>query len=158
MTGRYRARVAVGLVVAASGLSACSGSGGKPAAVHTVNPSPQQTVTTAPPTSLSQQVPTVFNCGGGAYEPKTLLVVCGVATTTATGISWTSWTGSGATGSGTVNLSGSSGHGSGPATLKLSKVVQTGNGPQFSLLDVTWTGSSPDGHPSDQFKLAVAPS
>lgn len=149
--------VTAAVLVAAAVLAGCSGSSSHRGGVSVVNPSPSQTVTTASPTSLAQQVPTVFDCGGGAYEPATLLVVCGVATTTATGVKWSSWTASGAAGSGTVNLSGSAGHGSGPADLKLGKVVPTGNGPQFSQLDVTWTGPSPDGHPTDRFSLAVAP-
>lgn len=154
------------VLIAAAVLAACGGSGtssgsgvagGSATAVSTVSPSASQTVVTAPPTSLEQPVPTVFDCGGGAYEPKTLIVECGINTTTITGIAWTSWTGTGASGTGTVNLSGSAGHGSGPADLALSAVVQTGNGQQFSRLQVTWTGKSPDGHPSDTFELAVAP-
>ena len=158
MSGRRWAVPVAGVAVAAAALSACGGSSGSRTSVSSISPSPDQTVTTtAPPSSLPTAVPTVFDCGGGAYEPATLLVVCGVATTTATGVKWTSWDSNGASGTGTVNLSGSDGHGSGPATLTLSKVVQTGNGPQFSQLDVTWSGTSPDGHPSDTFKLAVAP-
>lgn len=157
MTGTGRAVGASALVAAAAVLGGCGGSGGSRTAVSTVSPSVSQTVVTAPPTSLSQLVPTVFDCGGGAYEPKTLIVVCGVATTTVTGISWTSWTAGGASGSGTVNLAGSAGHGSGAADLALAEVVQTGNGPQFSQLKVTWTATPPDGHPTDTFKLDVAP-
>lgn len=156
MTGWRSAVAAAGLGAALAGLSAC-GSSGRATAVHDITPSSIPTVVTAPPTSLSGPVPTVFDCGGGAYEPKTLLVVCGVDTTTVTDVKWTSWNASGATGSGTVNLHGSRQHGSAPAALTLSDVVQTGNGRQFSLLTVTWTGRSPDGHPTDQFKLAVAP-
>lgn len=154
MTGRGWVTTAAGVGVALAGLSGC---GGTSTAVHNITPSTARSVVTAPPTSLSGPVPTVFDCGGGAYEPKTLLVVCGVATTTVTDVTWTSWTASGATGSGMVNLRGSGHPASAPATLALSDVVQTGNGPQFSVLRVTWTATSPDGHPSDQFKLAVAP-
>ncbi len=157
MTRPQRRIAAVGLVAAAVALAGCGGSGGGHTAVSTVNPSVSQTVVTAPPTSLAEAVPTVFDCGGGAYEPKTLIVVCGINTTTVTGITWGSWTPTGASGTGTVNLSGSSGHGSAPADLALADVVATGNGRQFSQLQVTWTGKSPTGHPSDTFKLAVAP-
>lgn len=157
MTARSWALTAAGLGAALAGLSAC-GSSGNSSAVHSITPaSSTPTVVTAPPTSLAGSVPTVFDCGGGAYEPKTLLVVCGVNTTTVTNVTWTSWSAAGATGSGTVNLHGSGQQGSAPATLALSNVVQTGNGPQFSVLQVTWTATSPDGHPTDQFKLAVAP-
>lgn len=147
---------AAALFAGLASLTGCGGSG-HATSVRNVNPSPARTVTTTSATSVPGPVPTVFDCGGGAYEPKTLLVVCGVATTNATNVTWTSWTSTGATGSGTVNLAESGHHGSAPATLELSKVVQTGNGPQFSVLDVTWTGPSPSGHPSDQFQLAVAP-
>lgn len=156
MTGRSRWAAAAGAIAVAAGLAGCGGSGGG-AAVRSVNPQTAQTVTTTPPASEPTAVPTVFNCGGGAYEPKTLLVVCGIASTHVTDVAWTSWTGSGATGTGTVHLSASGNHASAPASLELSKVVQTGNGPQFSELTVTWTGTSPDGHPTDQFHLAVAP-
>ncbi len=157
MTGTRGAVAAGALVTAAAVLAGCGGSAGSHTAVSTVSPSASRTVVTAPPTSLTQLVPTVFDCGGGAYEPKTLIVVCGVATTTVTDVNWTSWTGTAASGTGTVHLGGSAGHGSGPAELALSKVVQSGSGPQFSQLQVTWTGASPDGRPSDTFKLAVAP-
>ena len=160
MTARRWALTAAGLGVALAGLSACGSSGtGGSTAVHSITPaSSTPTVVTAPPTSLAGPVPTVFDCGGGAYEPKTLLVVCGVNTTTVTNVTWTSWSTAGAAGSGTVNLHGGPGQqGSGPATLALSGVVQTGNGPQFSVLQVTWTAASPDGHPTDRFELAVAP-
>lgn len=149
--------LALGLAAVAAVAAGCGGSGS--GGVHTASPSPNRTVVTAPPSSLPGQVPTVFDCGGGAYEPATLLVQCGLATTTTsvTGIHWTSWTANGAEGSGTVNLAGAQGHGSGGARLQLGTVVQSGNGPQFSRLTVTWTGASPDGRPTDEFQLAVAP-
>ncbi len=153
--GRSVALTAAGLGVAVAALSGCGGSSST--SVRSISPSTTKTIVTAPPSSLAAPVPTVFDCGGGAYEPKTLLVVCGVATTTVIDVRWTSWNASGAAGSGTVNLNSSGLHGSAPADLALSDVVQTGNGPQFSVLQVTWTGTSPDGHSSDRFKLAVAP-
>ena len=156
MTGRTRLAATTGVIAALAGLTGCGGSG-HGTAVRSINPSSAQTVTTTPATSEPQAVPTVFDCGGGAYEPKTLLVVCGVASTNVTNVTWTSWTATGAAGSGTVNLAGSGHHASAPAALSLSTVVQTGNGPQFSQLRVTWSGTSPDGHPVDQFHLAVAP-
>jgi hypothetical protein len=105
-------------------------------------------------TTVPGQLPTVFDCGGGAYEPATLLVVCGNATTTATSVTWISWTASAATGSGQVNLPGKA---PARAHLALSQVVATGNGPQFSRLEADWTGTSPDGRAVDYFTLATAP-
>jgi hypothetical protein len=106
-----------------------------------------------PPTSHSSVArPTVFNCGGGAFEPARLIVVCGVASTMATSVKWTAWGSTVATGSGLLHLQSSSV----PAKLVLSEPVDTPQGPQFSKLTVTYTGASPDGHASDQFRLAVA--
>ena len=110
--------------------------------------------TGAVPTTVAGQLPTVFDCGGGAYKPATLLVVCGVATTTVTNVQWSSWTASEARGQGTVNLPG---HQPAPASLLLGSVVLSGNGPEFSRLTATWTGTSPDGHPDQVFQLATAP-
>ena len=43
---------------------------------------------------------------------------------------------------------------SGQADLSLSKLADTAdNGPQFTLLTVTWIGRSPDGHPTDTYQL-----
>jgi hypothetical protein len=103
---------------------------------------------------VAGQLPVVFDCGGGAYKPATLLVVCGVGSTTATGVSWSAWTTSEAAGHGTVNLPGKA---PAPADLTLTAVVQTTQGPQFSRLDATWTGPSPDGRKYDAFGLATAP-
>ena len=145
-------------------LSACGSSSSKAATspATALNPS-SATVVTVPPTTVSGGgvVPTVFNCGGGAFEPTTLLVTCGdVATsdvTTVMGAKWASWTGAGATGAGTVSARVDGRKVQGPASVTLSSVVTTENGPQFSSLLVTWTGSSPDGHPTDRFAVATAP-
>jgi hypothetical protein len=142
--------------LALSGLAGCRGSaGGGGAAVHSVTPA-QGTVVTAPPATVTGQVPTVFDCGGGAYEPATLLVVCGsgVNATMVTAAHWSAWSAAGATGTGTVHLAARSA----TATITLDAVVPTDNGPQFSILHVTWSaGSSPDGRTADTFRLATAP-
>jgi hypothetical protein len=119
--------------------------------------------TAAPPTSapatttattVAHQVPTVPNCGGGAYKPATLLIVCGDDTTMATGVSWQSWDATGAAGTGTVRLNAGGTAKTAAARLALSDVVQGGVGPQFSVLTVTWSATSPDGHPTDVFRLS----
>jgi len=117
-------------------------------------PSPATTRPTGPLT------PTVPDCGGGAYEPKTLLIVCGTVTggtgpgtTMATNVSWASWSQSGASGAGIVNLRVGGQSVTTPARLDLSTVVTGAMGPQFSLLTVTWTGRSPDGRLVDVYHL-----
>ena len=152
-------------LVAAAVLAGCSSGGGAKATITPVtgaNPS-SVTVVTDPPTSVADggAVPTVFNCGGGAFEPATLLVTCGdVATsdvTTVMGAKWTAWTPTGATGTGTVSARVDGKKVQGPASVTLAKAVTTENGPQFSALTVTWTGTSPDGHPTDTFAVTTAP-
>jgi hypothetical protein len=44
---------------------------------------------------------------------------------------------------------------SAPATLTLGDVVDGSVGPQFTLLTVTWTGTSPDGKRQDVYRLQV---
>ena len=107
-------------------------------------------------------VPTVFDCGGGAYEPTTLLVTCANAakdaTTLVTGVTWTSWSATRASGRGTVHLIVGGKTVTADASLKLSGVEQTSNGLQFATIEFTWIGTSPDGNPTEQLPLAVAPS
>ncbi len=128
----------------------------------------QGTVTIETPTSAaggpgtsSETVPTVFNCGGGAFEPKTLLVTCANAAkdaaTIVTGVSWTSWSSTTAAGMGTVHLYVAGKSVSAAASLTLSDVTQTSNGLQFSKLSLAWSGPSPDGQPTLALPLAVAP-
>ncbi|MDE3203027.1 MAG: hypothetical protein KGQ66_02260 [Acidobacteriota bacterium] len=148
-----KATVLAGAVVASAALlAACSSSshiGVSAPAAQTSTSLSSSTTAGAPPLT-----PTVYDCGGGAYEPVRLLITCGVATSMATGVSWQSWTSTGAQGQGQVDLTG---HGPTPATLELGQVVTTSSGPQFSQLTITWTGSSPDGHPVDTVKLATSP-
>jgi hypothetical protein len=137
-------------IALAFGCAACSSSTRNVSAPSTAGPA-----TSAPPTTTPGGTPTVFDCGGGAYEPATLVVVCGTGTTIVTGVAWSSWTASEAAGTGTVHLGSSSAPGR-PAKLTLSDAVATPQGPQFSVLTATWTGPSPDGKPSETFRLAVA--
>jgi hypothetical protein len=102
-------------------------------------------------------VPTVPDCGGGAYKPATLLIVCGNNTTMATNVTWSAWTASGASGSGTVHLVNGATSATAPGRLALSQAATGPLGPQFTLLTVTWIGPSPDGKASDTFRLAEVP-
>jgi hypothetical protein len=44
---------------------------------------------------------------------------------------------------------------SSPATLELGTVVKGPVGPQFTVLTVTWQGSSPDGKAQDTYHLQL---
>jgi hypothetical protein len=116
---------------------------------------PEPATTSAAPTTAVGQVPTVPNCGGGAYKPQTLLIVCGSGTTTATGVSWRSWGSASASGSGTVHLQVKGQAVAAPAALLLTGVVDGPVGPQFTRLTVTWTGTPPDGNARDTYHLQV---
>ena len=124
-------------------------SAGAPSTVRSVPAAP------VPPTTAVDQLPTVPNCGGGAYKPETLLIVCGTGTTMATGVSWRSWAPTAASGSGTVHLQVNGQSVSAPAALLLSDVVKGPVGPQYTLLTVTWTGTRPDGNARDTYHLQV---
>jgi hypothetical protein len=119
-----------------------------PSKVGAQHPSP--TVTTIAP-----HLPTVPNCGGGAFEPTRLLIVCGSATTMATGVTWRAWGSSQASGSGTVEMPVNGQPTSAPATLTLGDVVDGAVGPQFTVLTVTWTAAAPDGRRQDVYRLQV---
>ena len=159
MTRRLANTGLTALAVAAvlAGATGCSSSS-KPAAVASGGASTSVRPTTAPqpstPTTL-RRLPTVPNCGGGAYQPKTLLIVCGSGSTgtMATGVSWRSWGTSTASGSGTVQMTINGHPVSAPATLLLSEVVDGAVGPQFSRLTVTWSGMPPDGKQQDVYSL-----
>ena len=107
-----------------------------------------------PTTTSTPLEATVPDCGAGAYRPSTLLIVCSTGGTMATGIQWTAWGTTAASGTGTVHLAVGGSEQTGSARLELSDVSERGNnGPQFSRLTVTWIGPSPDGHPTDSFPL-----
>jgi hypothetical protein len=114
--------------------------------------------TTSPPATVAGQLPTVPDCGAGAYKPLTLLIKCGIATEMATGVHWTSWGSRGADGQGTVHLTVNGHPVTAPARLALSEVATGSEGPQFSVLEVEWIGPSPTGSPSQRVMLVVDPS
>jgi hypothetical protein len=119
----------------------------------TTNPAPP--ASPAAPTTTAPTLPTVPNCGGGAYEPKTLLIACGSGATMATDVAWRSWQPAAASGTGTVHLQVNGHPVAAAAALMLSRVVNGPVGPQFTVLTVTWTGAAPDGNPSDTYHLQV---
>jgi hypothetical protein len=152
--------------VALLGAAAGCGSGRSPSQVATggtstttAAPATTRPATTRPATSttVARQVvlPTAPNCGGGAFKPATLLIVCGSGTTVATGVTWRSWDVSGATGSGTVHLVVNGDQTASPATLRLDQAVDGPVGEQFSRLTVRWTTTSPDGKAEDVYQLQI---
>jgi hypothetical protein len=148
----------VALAVALLAIAGC-GSSHHPAAVitgtTTTTPRTPGVTTAVTPTTVAHQVATVPNCGGGAYKPATLLIVCGTGTTMATGVTWRSWGPATATGTGTVHLQVHGQAIASAANLALDRVVVGAVGPQFTRLTVTWTGGSPDGRPQDVYPLQV---
>ena len=112
---------------------------------------PITATTVVPPGHL----PTVPDCGAGAYKPATLVMVCGVGTTLATGLTWSTWTTTSASGQGTVHLNVSGRPATGTANLRLDHVADRGAGPQYTVLTVTWIGASPDGRPADVYHLGT---
>lgn len=142
------------VALAVTGCSSSARTGGSTAATSASTSVPPSTAVATSATTVAGQQTTVYDCGGGAYEPATLLVVCGVNSTVVTDVHWTSWTATSATGTGNVHLPGKS---PSPASLALSDVVSSGSGPQFAQLKATWSGTSPDGHPYDVYPLGTAP-
>jgi len=157
------------MLAAGAALTACSSTSHQTTTATSIATTTAPPTTTAPSTTLptppsSAQVsaappgiPTVPDCGGGAYKPATLLIVCGNNTTMATGVTWGAWTASTAAGSGTVHLVKGATSATAPGRLSLSDVVTGPIGPQFTLLTVTWIGPSPDGKSTDTFRLAEVP-
>jgi hypothetical protein len=158
MTPR-RALIAMALAALVAGGAACgSGSGHADVATGATPATEAPAATTtraAPTTTAATRLPTVPNCGGGAYEPRTLLIVCGSGATMATDVAWRSWQPAAASGTGTIHLQVNGRTVAAPAALMLSEVVNGPVGPQFTLLTVTWTGAAPDGKPSDAYHLQV---
>ncbi len=154
-----RPLMAIALAALVSGGAACGSAAGHAGVATGATPTteaPAATTTLAAPTTTpATRLPTVPNCGGGAYEPRTLLIVCGSGATMATDVTWRSWQPAAATGTGTVHLQVNGRTVAAPAALALSQVVNGPVGPQFTLLTVTWTGTAPDGNPSDTYHLQV---
>jgi hypothetical protein len=112
--------------VAALGLSASAGAGGKPLLIA--------------------------NCAKPKFEPKDVIIACGDASLGATGITWSSWTQKSAIGNGTGQVNDCTPdcvHGMtkmAPMQLTLSKPKKCSNGRRlFTKLRYTWTSGAPVG-------------
>jgi hypothetical protein len=108
-----------------------------------------------PATTVAGQLPTAPDCGGGAYQPATLLIVCasGAAAVSASGVTWRSWGPAAAVGSGTVHLVVHGRPIAQAATFIVTAVRAGPVGPQFTQLVITWTGPSPTGSPRASYQL-----
>lgn len=152
MTAFARAALMVAIGVAtATGCGSADQLRTASTAAATTTTSTASTTTSVPQAELAVTVP---DCGSGAYRPPTLLIVCGSGGIIATDLRWTTWNDTAATASGVVHLKIGGVQHDAPAALRLSDVSRSADrGPQFSLLTVTWSGASPDGHPSDTYRL-----
>jgi hypothetical protein len=158
-----QAVAAVGVVTLAAVLTACGSTRHVTTAVTAGSTGPASTgppeTAAAPPTTKpsapAHLTPTAPNCGGGAYKPATLLIVCasGDQAVMATGVTWRSWGDTAAVGSGTMHVSVNGHPTARPATLNLAGVATGSVGPQFTRLTVTWIGSSPTGSPQASYHL-----
>ncbi len=157
-----RLGAALGAVAGLAALAGCGSSGHDQASVATVatvatvaSPTTTPPATSRPADTVAHQLPTVGNCGGGAYKPATLLITCtsGDAGVMATAVTWQSWSTTAATGSGTVHLLVHGQETTRPATLTLADVETGAVGPQFRRLTVAWTGPSPTGVSQTVYQL-----
>jgi hypothetical protein len=146
---------AVGSGSSASAQPATAATAGAPATTATAGEPARTGTAGGPTTTVANRLPTAPNCGGGAYKPATLLIVCasGDQAVMATGVTWRSWDATGAAGAGTVHVVVHGQPAARPAILSLAGVTDGGSGPQFSQLTVTWTGPSPTGSPRVSYHL-----
>ncbi len=158
--GARRAVAALGLALLAAILTGCGPTRHQAVVGAGSNASASTTPATVAPasmpaTTVAHQLPTAPNCGGGAYKPATLLIVCasGDQAVMATGVTWRSWGDTAALGSGTMHVVVHGQPAARPATLRLAGVTTGSVGPQFTQLTVTWIGSSPTGAPRAVYHL-----
>jgi hypothetical protein len=153
---------AIGVALLAAILCGCGSSRHQATAVtsgsNVTAAAPTTPATAAAATTPPQRLPTAPNCGGGAYKPATLLIVCasGDKAVLATGVTWRSWSATGALGAGTMHLVVHGQTALRPATLSLGGVTDGPGGPQFTQLTVTWLGSSPTGAARASYHLQPA--
>jgi hypothetical protein len=94
-------------------------------------------------------------------EPSSIIVACADAGIGVQGLDWSSWTSTGASGSGQVwwndctpdCATGTINHY--PASIALSDVEPSSDGAAFSVLTVSYTGAEPEGKPVDTFHLEL---
>jgi hypothetical protein len=104
----------------------------------------------------------IANCNKPKFEPVQVILACGDASFSATAVTWSSWTGKSATGTGTGQLNdchpncASGKVKTGPLTLRASKPQTCKNGRRlFSKLTYTWTSGAPVGNVPDSGSVPV---
>jgi hypothetical protein len=94
-------------------------------------------------------------------EPASISVACADNGIGAKDLTWQSWSATSAAGSGqvwendctpncaegTINLY--------PASISLSDVMSSRDGPTFTMMTATYSGAEPNGHPTDTFMLEL---
>jgi hypothetical protein len=96
-------------------------------------------------------------------EPSSIIVACADAGIGARGLTRSTWTSSGASGSGDVwqnDCTPNCANGvvkDYPASITLSDVQPTSDGPAFTVLTATYSGAEPNGNPTDTYRLELSP-
>jgi hypothetical protein len=94
-----------------------------------------------------------------AVEPSSITVACADNGIGAEDLVWHSWTGTTATATGDVWENDCTPSCAGgtirryPASITLSDVQASGDGPTFTAMTATYSGAEPNGHPTDTFGL-----
>jgi len=126
--------------------------------------SPTSTATTQPLPGVVADCDAPGNAANDtSTKPPSIIIACGSTPLTFQNLSWASWTTNSATGAGqlseddcTPDCAGGTFHQYG-ASVTLTTVVSSINGPVFSVIDATYPNGGPDGKASDSFSLPVPP-
>jgi hypothetical protein len=158
--------VAIGVGAGAS-VAACTSASGSSASTtvastSTTPPDPTSSTATTPraTTTTSPPLPKVVDCLGESpqFKPATLLVTCADGSVNVSAITWLSWTTSGATGHGNLNVNGcdpdcaSGGWTTVRTEVLLSQPADTALGLHFTSMTVTAL-TGPAGTPSAPITL-----
>jgi hypothetical protein len=124
------------------------------------------TAVVAAPAGAQEHVFVPRNCETNAYKPKSITVSCADSNFRVTKIKWSSYGTSSANGSATARVNDCNPDCAGgtfrsyPATVRLTRVRQCGDVPQFKRIAVTFTGKRPKGMAkteTERFACADAP-
>jgi hypothetical protein len=112
----------------------------------------------------SSHVVVTADCIHGQYKPKKIIIACGDGSEYLTGLKWSSWSSTKASGTGTVKLNNCkpscvAGHFiSYPAKVALTRVEHCSAAPKtrFSRLTITYTHKHPGKHSTETDKFPCA--
>jgi len=127
-------------------------------------PAATTTVPSSTTTSLPSGPGVLANCTAPPpqslqVEPSSITVACADAGIGAKDLVWSSWTATTATAGGEVWENDCTPTCAGgtiklyPASITLSSVQATRDGPAFTAMTATYSGAEPNGHPTDTFGL-----